>query len=61
MENPHLISYPSPGNLNYFWGFGSVAGVILVLQLATGIFLAMHCVRQQCKALDNAKLPTVAS
>ena len=41
-EKLHLISYPTPGNLNYFWGFGSVAGVFLVLQIATGIFLAMH-------------------
>jgi len=41
-EKLHIISYPSPGNLNYFWGFGSVAGLILMLQIATGIFLAMH-------------------
>nr|YP_010470376.1 apocytochrome b [Symbiochloris sp. SG-2018]UVF37864.1 apocytochrome b [Symbiochloris sp. SG-2018] len=40
--NDHLIDYPSPSNLNYFWGFGSLAGICLVVQLLTGIFLAMH-------------------
>ena len=24
--NDHLIAYPTPSNLNYFWGFGSLAG-----------------------------------
>ena len=40
--NDHLIDYPSPSNLNYLWGFGSLAGLCLVVQIATGIFLAMH-------------------
>jgi len=40
--NNHLIDYPSPINLNYAWSFGSLAGVCLVIQLITGIFLAMH-------------------
>jgi len=38
----HLISYPTPANLNYFWGVGSVAGILLGCQLITGILLAMH-------------------
>jgi len=38
----HLISYPTPSNINYFWGFGSTAGICLVLQMVTGICLAMH-------------------
>lgn len=40
--NEHLIDYPSPSNLNYYWGFGSLAGICLMVQIATGIFLAMH-------------------
>ena len=35
-------NYPTPRNLNYWWNFGSLAGVILVVQIATGIALAMH-------------------
>jgi len=38
----HIISYPSPVNLNYMWSFGSTAGLCLVIQIVTGIFLAMH-------------------
>nr|YP_010394659.1 apocytochrome b [Phytophthora quercina]DAZ89096.1 TPA_asm: apocytochrome b [Phytophthora quercina] len=40
--NNHLIDYPTPINLNYFFGFGSLAGIMLVVQILTGIFLAMH-------------------
>jgi len=38
----HIISYPTPINLNYLWSFGSAAGLCLVIQIVTGIFLAMH-------------------
>lgn len=38
----HIIDYPTPINLNYLWSFGSAAGICLVIQLLTGIFLAMH-------------------
>jgi quinol-cytochrome oxidoreductase complex cytochrome b subunit len=34
--------YPAPRNLNYWWNFGSLAGIALVLQILTGIILAMH-------------------
>jgi ubiquinol-cytochrome c reductase cytochrome b subunit len=37
-----FISYPVPSNINYFWNLGSIAGIILVLQIITGILLAMH-------------------
>jgi ubiquinol-cytochrome c reductase cytochrome b subunit len=38
----HIVSYPTPSNFSYMWSFGSVAGICLVIQLLTGIFLAMH-------------------
>lgn len=34
--------YPVPRNLNYMWNFGVLAGVCLVLQIVTGVVLAMH-------------------
>jgi len=34
--------YPVPRNLNYFWNFGILAGLSLVIQIVTGIVLAMH-------------------
>lgn len=38
----HLLRYPSPINLSYFWNYGFIAFIFLFLQLITGIFLAMH-------------------
>lgn len=38
----HLVDYPSPINLNYLWSFGSIAGICLVIQILSGVFLAMH-------------------
>jgi len=40
--NNHIVDYPTPTNMSYYWGFGSAAGLMLVVQLVTGIFLAMH-------------------
>ena len=37
-----LIDYPTPRNLNYWWNFGSLAGIVLVVMIVTGIVLAMH-------------------
>ncbi len=37
-----IFTYPAPSNLNYWWNFGSLAMLCLVLQIITGIFLAMH-------------------
>jgi len=40
--NDHLIDYPTPSNLSYFWNFGFLAGMCLSIQIVTGIGLAMH-------------------
>ena len=40
--NNHVVVYSTPINLNYMWNFGSLAGICLVIQIITGIFLAMH-------------------
>jgi len=34
--------YPAPRNLNYWWSFGSLAGLFLAIQIVSGIVLAMH-------------------
>ena len=34
--------YPSPKNLSYWWNFGSLAGLVLVIMIVSGIVLAMH-------------------
>lgn len=38
----HLIHYPTPINITYAWSFGSSAGICLVVQILSGVFLAMH-------------------
>ena len=38
----HIDTYPTPLNLSYLWGFGSLAGLTLASQIITGILLAMH-------------------
>lgn len=38
----HIDGYPTPINLSYLWGFGSLAGIALVVQIVSGVLLAMH-------------------
>lgn len=40
--NSTLIDLPSPASISYFWNFGSLLGLCLIIQILTGIFLAMH-------------------
>ena len=40
--NSALIDLPSPSNISYLWNFGSLLGLCLIIQILTGIFLAMH-------------------
>ncbi len=37
-----LNEYPTPRNLSYWWNFGSLAGIMLVVMIATGVMLAMQ-------------------
>jgi ubiquinol-cytochrome c reductase cytochrome b subunit len=45
--------YPVPRNLNYFWNFGILAGLSLVIQIVTGIVLAMHFHSSAAGAFDS--------
>nr|YP_009441706.1 cytochrome b [Hydrochus carinatus]AOY39238.1 cytochrome b [Hydrochus carinatus] len=40
--NNTLIDLPSPSNISTWWNFGSLLGLCLMIQIITGIFLAMH-------------------
>nr|CAE48115.1 Cytb protein [Duttaphrynus melanostictus] len=40
--NNSFIDLPAPVNLSSLWNFGSLLGVCLIAQIATGLFLAMH-------------------
>ena len=40
--NDHLAKYYAPKNFNFWYFFGSLALLVLVIQIVTGIFLTMH-------------------
>ena len=48
-------SFPTPKNFNYFWNFGALAMVNLVLMIATGVFLAMNYAPNSAIAFDSVE------
>ena len=42
LYNEHVGEYYAPKNFNFFYIFGSLAMLVLVIQITTGIFLVMH-------------------
>jgi ubiquinol-cytochrome c reductase cytochrome b subunit len=47
--------YEVPRNLNYFWNFGFLAGLCLVIQIVTGIVLAMHYASDASLAFNSTE------
>jgi ubiquinol-cytochrome c reductase cytochrome b subunit len=52
----HLMDFPTPKNLNYWWTFGAILAMMLVIQIVTGIVLAMHFTPQAGLAFDSVEL-----
>jgi ubiquinol-cytochrome c reductase cytochrome b subunit len=52
---PTAITYPTPRNLNYWWTFGAILIFFLVLQMITGIVLAMHYTPEVTLAFDSVE------
>ena len=42
LVNSYIIDSPQPSSINYWWNMGSLLGLCLVIQIVTGIFMAMH-------------------
>nr|BDA81284.1 cytochrome b [Rhinogobius similis] len=42
IANDALVDLPAPSNISAWWNFGSLLGLCLIAQIATGLFLAMH-------------------
>ena len=57
MENwrAHLSEYYAPKNFNFWYIFGSLAMLILVIQIVTGIFLVMHYKPDAAKAFESVE------
>ena len=52
----HLMDYPTPKNLNYWWTFGGILALMLGIQIITGIVLAMHYTPNAGLAFDSVEL-----
>lgn len=55
LDNSLGSKYPAPRNLNYWWNFGSIAGICLVMQILTGLFLAMHYTPHTAMAFSSVE------
>ena len=40
--NNYIVDYMTPSNINYLWNYGFLLAMVLILQIITGITLAMH-------------------
>jgi quinol-cytochrome oxidoreductase complex cytochrome b subunit len=47
--------FPTPRNFNYFWNFGAIAMIMLVLMIVTGIVLAMHYTPHTAMAFNSVE------
>lgn len=54
LENT-LLKHPYPKNLSYWWNFGSIAGIALVVQILSGLFLSMHYAANTQLAFDSVE------
>ncbi len=51
----HLSEYYAPKNFNFWYFFGSLALLVLVIQIVTGIFLVMHYKPDAAKAFESVE------
>ena len=51
----HLMDFPTPKNLNYFWTFGAILVMCLGIQIVTGVILAMHYTPNVAMAFDSVE------
>jgi len=51
-----FVAYPTPRNLNYWWTFGAILSFMLVMQIVTGVILAMHYAPNADLAFRNVEL-----
>jgi len=53
LVHDQLVDFPTPRNLNYLWTFGGILSFFLMLQILTGIVLAMHYQPSAADAFDS--------
>ncbi len=55
LANDTMTTFPTPRNLNFWYGFGAILTFMLVIQIVTGIVLAMHYVANSSMAFDSVE------
>ncbi len=50
-----FVDFPTPRNLNYWWTFGGILAIFLMIQIISGIILAMHYVPHESMAFDSVE------
>ena len=55
LSHDSFVAYPTPKNLNYWWTFGAILSMCLVIQIITGIILAMHYTPNIGMAFDSVE------
>ena len=55
LYNEHIGEYYAPKNFNFFYIFGSLAMLVLVIQIVTGIFLVMNYKPDAAKAFESVE------
>ncbi|MBL8531817.1 MAG: cytochrome b N-terminal domain-containing protein [Hyphomonadaceae bacterium] len=55
LAHDSFVAYPTPRNLNYWWTFGAMLSLCLVVQIVTGVVLAMHYVPHVEHAMDSVQ------
>src|ERR1700740_2478698 len=50
-----FVAYPTPRNLNYWWTFGGILSFMLVVQIITGVVLAMHYTPEATMAFNSVE------
>ena len=53
--NSYLIDAPTPANISYLWNFGSLLGLCLIIQIVTGVTLAMHYTPSVSEAFNSVE------
>nr|YP_010409452.1 cytochrome b [Cacajao hosomi]YP_010409504.1 cytochrome b [Cacajao ayresi]URH13778.1 cytochrome b [Cacajao hosomi]URH13843.1 cytochrome b [Cacajao ayresi]URH14038.1 cytochrome b [Cacajao hosomi]URH14051.1 cytochrome b [Cacajao ayresi] len=51
--NSSFIDLPTPPNISSWWNFGSLLGICLIIQIITGLFLAMHYTSDSSTAFSS--------
>jgi ubiquinol-cytochrome c reductase cytochrome b subunit len=55
LAHDSFVDFPTPKNLNYWWTFGGILAICLVIQIITGVILAMHYTPEASLAFNSVE------